>query len=55
MRGINSNKIRKMAEKPHIRDVRGEMGLKSQNLQKTYLGLLLNIHTKFQLPSSILS
>ena len=28
------------------------MGLKSRNPKKVQLGLLLNVHTKFQLPNS---
>ena len=32
---------------------KGEMGLKSQNPQNTYLGPLLDVHIKFQLPGSI--
>ena len=30
-----------------------EMGLKSRDFQKAQLGPLLNVHTKFQLPSLI--
>ena len=31
----------------------GDMGLKSRDPQKVHLGHLLNVHTCFQLPSSI--
>ena len=44
-----TQKMRKMRKL-----VRGETGLKSRDPQKPHLGPLLNVHTKFQLLSSIL-
>ena len=56
MGGTNS-KIRKhektWSKNYFLRAARGEMRLKSLDPQKAHLGPILNVHTKFQLPSSI--
>ena len=53
MRGKNSEKEKKEQKTTFLGLLRDEMGLKSRDPQKAYLGLLLNIYNKFQLPSSI--
>ena len=49
-RGPNSKNGRNEKTRPKNH---GEIGLKSWDSQKAYLELLLNVHTKFQLPSPI--
>ena len=53
MRGRNSKSEKSRRNSTSLGLLQGEMGLKSRDTQKARLGLLLNIHTKYQLPSSI--